>query len=251
MERKEICRHIDEGAIYYLRLLGNAKHMEYSSNEYYSVIRPKCGEEGASCVFDIRLEHLPEDEIEQKVNEIQKMDMAIWWGVDLSEKMQNAIWKNQPGPQALTEPNDEEACMAMLQAEKPVYGNGNPSITVRRVENAEDFRCWAAISNQVLSDGYPIVHPQNHYHLCEEGTMPCYIGCYENTPVAVAATLNHHGIASLEFVATLKEYQGKGLGKAICSKGIDDAFKDGAKIITLRSTPAGKKLYLELGFKIY
>lgn len=44
MEKAEICRHIDNGANFYLRLLGDAQHMEYSDNGYYSIIRPKDGQ---------------------------------------------------------------------------------------------------------------------------------------------------------------------------------------------------------------
>jgi len=251
MERAEICRHIDEGANFYLRLLGDAKHMEYYSNEYYSVIRPKSGEEGGSSLFNVRLENLTEDEIEQKVDEIKKINIHTWWGFGLSEKMLDAIWKGQQRPQPQPEPNEEEACMALLPEEKPVYDPLKNSITVKRVDNAEDFKLWANISNKVLHGGYPIMHEENHYHLCEKGVMACYIGYYEKTPAAVSAVMNNNDISSLEFVATLKEYQRKGLAKAVCSKAIDDAFKNGSKIISLRASPEGKKLYQLLGFKIY
>jgi ribosomal protein S18 acetylase RimI-like enzyme len=251
MERAEICRYIDEGANFYLRLLGDAEHMEYCSNGYYSVIRPKPGEEGGTSLFDIRLGLLPDDEIERKITEIKQMNLHTWWGFNLSEKVQNILWKGQQRPQPLPEPNDEEACMALLPEEKPVYGKWNSSITVKKVDNAEDFRVWATISNQVLHSGYSIMHPINHYHLSKAGIMPCYIAYDNKTPAAVAAIMNNHEISSLEFVATLQEYRRKGLANAVCYKAIEDAFQNGSKIITLRALPAGKRLFLTLGFRIY
>jgi GNAT superfamily N-acetyltransferase len=251
MEKGEIIHHIDAGANYYLRLLGDASHMTYRSNPNYDLIQPKGGEQGVSCVFNIRLDHLPEVELEQKVSEIKQLNLHIWWGVGLSERMLDAIWKGQPRPVSLPEPNDDEACMALLPEEKPIYEAPSSVISVKRVQQLEDFRTWAGICNQVLHDGYGVVHPANHYHLCESGKMPCYLGFDENTPASAAAIINNQDSSSLEFVATLQEHRRKGLAKAVCSRAIDDAFGQGDKIITLRASPEGKGLYRGLGFKIY
>jgi GNAT superfamily N-acetyltransferase len=251
MERVEICKHIDDGANFYLRLLGDAKHMECCDNGYYTIIRPKSGEEGGTSLFNIRLEHLTDEELEQKVNEIKKLNLHTWWGFGLSEKILNVIWKGQKRPEPLPEPNDEEAGMAMLPEEKPTYEEIYKSINVKRVENAEDFKLWANINNKIMHQGYPIMHHENHYHLCESGIMPCYIGYYNGILVATCSIMNNKGISSLEFVATLDEYRRKGLAKAICITAINEAFKNGSKIISLRAFGDAKKLYKAMGFKIY
>lgn len=250
MERAEICRHIDDGANFYLGLLGDAKHMEYTDNGYYSIIKPKEGQEGGTSLFNIRLDHLSDEQLEEKVNEIKKLNLHTWWGFGLSERMLNAVFGDNRPVQA-TETNDEEGCMALLPDEKPEYEETGMPITVKKVDNAEDFKLWANISNRILHGGYPIMHPENHYHLSEEGVMPCYIAYYNGEAAAVCSIINNKDIASLEFVCTLEEYRKKGLSRAVCITAIDEAIKNGSKIITLRAFPNAKKLYGEMGFKLY
>lgn len=248
MEKTEIIRHINDGANFYLRVLGNAEHMEYSDNNYYSMIRPKAGQQGVTSAFNLRLEHLPEQEWKEKIDEIKKMNLHIWWGLGLSERMMEAVFgDNKPLP--ATEDNDEEGYMAMLPEDKPEYGVAG--ITVRSVCNAHDFKLWADISNEILHGGYPVMHPGNHYHLCESGIMPCYIAYDNGEAASVCSVIHNKDIASLEFVCTLEKYRNKGLARAVCVTAIEEAFSHGAKIITLRAFPEAKKLYLNMGFKLY
>lgn len=250
MKRAEISKHIDDGANFYLRLLGDAEHMEYNDNGYYSIIRPKSDQEGGTSLFNIRLEHLPDKELKEKINEIKGLNIHTWWGVGLSERMLNAIF-GQNRPEPVPEPNDEEANMAMLSKDKPQYKEIASTITVKKVDNAEDFKLWANISNTVLHDGYPIIHYKNHYHLSQNSIMPCYIAFYNGTAASVCSIINNKDISSLEFVATIDEYRRKGLARAVCITAIDEAVKNNSKIITLRAFAGAKKLYQAMGFKIY
>jgi ribosomal protein S18 acetylase RimI-like enzyme len=95
------------------------------------------------------------------------------------------------------------------------------------------------------------MHPENHYHLLQSGKMQCYLGFYNGEPMSTTAIMNDNGIASLEFVATLKDHRKKGLGGAVCRAAVDDAFKDGARIITLRTFFLGQPIYKSIGFKRY
>jgi GNAT superfamily N-acetyltransferase len=250
MERKEICRHIDDGANFYLRVLGDAEHMEYSDNGFYSRIRPKDGEQGATSLFNIRLEHLPDQELEEKVDEIKKLNLHTWWGLGLSDRVIKAVF-GEDRPVPATETNDEEGYMALLPCDKPEYEEISPSVTVKRVSDAEDFKTWADICNRVLHNDYHIMHPEKHYHLSEEGIMPCYIAYYNGDAAAVCSVIHNKTITSLEFVCTLEEYRGKGLARAVCTAAIEEAFKNGSRIITLRAFPKAKKLYRKMGFMLY
>lgn len=62
-------------ANYYLRLLGDAKHMEYRDNGYYSIIRPESGDKCGTSIFNIQLEQLPDSELQQKVDEIKALNL--------------------------------------------------------------------------------------------------------------------------------------------------------------------------------
>lgn len=251
MEKIEIYKHIDGGANYYLKLLGDAKHMEYTDNGYYSIIKPKNGEDGGISLFNLRLEHLSDPELNEKINEIKGLNLHTWWGFGLAERMLNAIF-GENRPMAVPEPNDEEeGYMAMLPEEKPLYKEFATNITVKKVDNPEDFKLWSDISNEILHGGYKLMHPENHYHLSKCGTMDCYIAYYNGEASAVCSIINNKDISSLEFVATLEKYGRKGLAKAVCITAINEAFKNGSKIITLRSVPEAKKLYRSMGFKSY
>lgn len=145
---------------------------------------------------------------------------------------------------------EDEVYMALLPAQNTSVHAGKN--TVVRVQTPEEFALWTKISNDILAGGLPDIHPVFHYPLCREGQMKCYILYADNEPVAVCAIADHHGIASLEFVAVLPGMRRKGYAKAVCKKAIDDAFADGAKIVTVRAiNPAVSLLYQSLGFTAY
>jgi len=131
------------------------------------------------------------------------------------------------------------------------YEESAVSITVKKVDSAKDFTIWANISNEILHGGYPIMHPENHYHLSQSGIMPCYIAYFNGIPAAGCSIMNNNGVSSLEFVATVKEYRRKGVARALCSAAVEEAFKNGSKVILVRAFGPGKRLYKTLGFKVY
>lgn len=250
IDKIKVRRHIDEGANFYLWALGAANHMEYIDNGIYSLIRPKEGQQGGTSLFQVRLDHLSDAELLEKVYEIKKLNYHTWWGLNLSERALNAVYGNQR-PLPATETNEEEGQMALMVQNKPEYGMLDVSASVKKVTSAEDFKIWANICNKVLHGGYPIIHPENHYHLCKEDIMPCYIGYYNGVAASVCSILNHKEAASLEFVGTLEECRRKGLAKAVCITAIEQAFKNGSEIITLRALSNSKIMYKGMGFEFY
>lgn len=252
MKNSEVMKLVDEGANFYCRQLGNASHMEFINNGYYSMIYPRKGQEGGTSLFDVTLEYLNDEEALLKINEIKSLNVHTWWGLCLSERIADLIWgKDRPilTPEQLE--NAEEFYMAILPEEKLIYKEISEDIAIRPVATVDEFGVWADICNSVLHGGYPIMHRVNHFDICKEGIMPCYVGYYQGKPVAVSAILNNNGNSSLEFVATLDGFRKKGLARALCQKAVEDAFANGAKIITTRAFPDAKNLYKSLGFKIY
>ncbi|QSF46976.1 GNAT family N-acetyltransferase [Paenibacillus tianjinensis] len=251
MERSEIYKHINDSANYYLRLLGEAEHMEFTDNGYYAMTRPKSGDKCGTSVFNIRLEQLTDVELKQKVEEIKALDLHTWWGFNLSERMAEAIWPDHTEAESLPEPNDEEACLAVLPEQWPAFRETEESITVTRVADASDFKIWADLNNRIMHGGYPVMHPDNHYHLCESGIIDCYIANYNGVPAAVCSIMNNGDISSLEFVATSEEYRRQGLAAEVCIEAINSAFSQGAQIISTRGFGHSKKLFKKLGFTVY
>jgi GNAT superfamily N-acetyltransferase len=252
MDTKQIIKYIDDGANFYCRQLGNASHMEFKNNGIYSIISPKKGEEGGTSLFDVTLDHLSDEEASQKIDEIKALNVHTWWGLCVSDRIADLIWgKDRPVLSPEQQENAEEVYMAIFPEDKPVDNVFDEAIRVKPVMSLDEFGTWADICNAVLHDGYPIMHRVNHFHLCEERIMPCYIGFYNDKPAAVCAILNNDVISSLEFVATLSDYRKKGLARALTITAINDAFDNGSIIITTRAFAEAKNLYKSLGFKLY
>lgn len=252
MNNSEIMKLIDDGANFYCRQLGNASHMEYTNNDCYSMIYPKANQEGGTSLFNIRLEHLNDEEALQKINEIKALNVHTWWGLCQPDRISDLIWgKDRPILTLEQHENDEEVYMAIFPEEKTVYSILNDDITVIPVATVDEFNIWADICNSVLHGGYPIINRVNHFDICKNGIMPCYIGYYQGKPTAVSAILNNNGVSSLEFVATRADFRKKGLARALCQTAINGAFANKSKIITTRAFVDSKYLYKSLGFKTY
>jgi GNAT superfamily N-acetyltransferase len=247
MEKREIQKHIDDGAVYYLQVLADAAHMELHDDGFCSWIKPKEGEVGVQCIFNFRFDGMTHEETEQKIQQIREKNIHTFWSCFPPEPVKTILTRDQP----VGNEDEEESYMALLPDLKPAYNEPKPPVTVRKVNDLSDFKAWAELTNTVLHDGRQLIHPINHYHLCQSGKMPCYLGLYDGVPAATSATLNHQGIASLEFIASLPDYRKKGLGAAVCIAAIGDVFSDGADIMTLRATPMGRRLYQSLGFVAY
>jgi len=219
MTESEILWHINEGTECYLDFLGDGEHMIAVDNGRYKTICPKEREKGVRFVYRVRHE--------ADAAEIAALNMPVWWGLQ----------------------GDEESYMAVTDiANVPEFGMAD----VREVGSACEFEIWAEAVNAYLHEGYPYIHPRNHYKHCETGRLRCY-ALYEGAaPVAFAAILNNGGICSLEFVVTHPDRRRKGHAKAVCERAVREAFKRGAKMVTLRaSNPGTKELYTALGFKSY
>ncbi|MDF2544582.1 MAG: hypothetical protein K0S47_4300 [Herbinix sp.] len=252
MNHLEIMKLIDDGANFYCRQLGNASHMEFVQNECYSMIYPKQGQEGGTSLFDVKLDHLTEEDVLQMIHEIKSKNVHTWWGLCLSDRIADYVWGiDRPILTPEQHENDEELYMALFPEEMSVYETYSNDIQIKPVTTIEEFGVWADICNLVLHGDYPIMHRVNHFEICKNGIMPCYLGYYQGEPVAVSAILNHSNISSLEFVATLPEYRRKGLAKALCQKAVEDAFANGSSIITTRAFADAKNIYKSLGFQCY
>lgn len=250
MTEKEIIKYIDDGANFYISALGDAEHMEIVERAFYRYVRPKTDEHGIRFIFDVRLDGLPMDQMRKIVSEIKALHMPVWLSLSASDELFYLFFgKSKIHGQTVFEEEDE-VYMALLPTRETNDQACGHSII--KVKSPTEFAVWAEITNCIFADGRPDVHPSFHYPLCHNGIMKCYILYNADTPAAVCAVLNNHGIASIEFVATIPEMRRNGYAKAVCVKAIHDAFSDGAKIITVRAAnAAASKLYQSLGFKAY
>ena len=228
MTAREIIRRVDAGANNYIRLFGEAAHMESIDNGVYRVVRPKKGEQGVKFVCDIRPERLDR----KTIRKIKRLQIPVWW----------------PLQAPYTKPGDE-LYMAVFPGEIISHEKAK---SVQRAETPEDFARWAVFMNNVSFGGTPYLHPQHHYPLCQSGALRCYYIEIDGQIAATAAIMREGADASLEFVATEKAHRRQGLARGVCAAAVEDAFAHGAEIITLRAGNEGtRELYTSLGFKIY
>lgn len=246
----EIIRHIDDGANYYVGLFGEAVHMDRIDKDFYSYVKPKEGEQGISFVYNVRIDDLPAERKKAVIHEMKSMNMPIWLSLLASDETVFLFSGKEPSHER-TEPDEEdEVYMAMLPEDRKEHCENSHKII--KVHSAEEFALWARITNDILSGGYPDIHPVNHFVWCEKMGVKCYILYHGDVPVSVAAIMDNKGAASLELIGTIPEMRRKGFAKAICKKAVYDAFADGASIITIRAVnAAAARLYGTVGFKVY
>ena len=252
MTEQEIIRCVDDGANFYLCFFGNAVHMDYHSNRFYSYIQPKQGEHGVKFAFDVKLEHLSEKEQLEKISELKSLKMPVWWDLQPSDSLYRLINGKDKGKTIFEPDNGDELYMAILPNEHINQETALDNVVVKKVDTPVAFAEWVKAVNNIMFGGYTDIHPVNHYHLCEKGMINCFTCYYNGVGVAFASVMDNENICSLEFVATDPNYRRQGFATAVCSEAMTYSFNNGAKIITLRALqPGTKELYTSLGYKIY
>ena len=250
LTQQEIIRHINNGADHYVRLFGQAEHMEIVDRTFYSLVRPKGSVHGISMVFQVRLEGLPSAKQQELIAEIKALHVPVWFDLTASDELHRLFFSCEKRHGQTVLDDDDEVYLALLPEQAPCAAASAYSIV--NVQTAEEFALWARMCNDLFANGAPDVHPLYHYPLCQHNLMKCYIAYVHDQPAAIGAIMNNHGIASLEFVATVPEWRRRGLARALCDKAIHDTFADGAKIITVRAINAGaSRLYQSVGFTAY
>lgn len=246
MESKEIMHYVDAGADFYLRMIADADHMEILDNGIYEMMRSRGGVNDLCVVYNIRLDHLSDEGIKQAMQEIKDLNVHTWWP-SFSERVLDVIYGKDRKPESIF--SDEELYGIMLSEEMSNYPVHPDSIMISRVRSQEEFQVWCDLDNLVEHGGNIHMHPQNHYHLINNGKLRCYLGYVDNKPVTTSAILNNVGVASLEFTVTLPEYRQKGYAKAVCQFALNDAFRDGIKTISIRAIGNARMLGRSLGFR--
>jgi len=241
MDKKTALHYIDEWANFYLRILGKADSMELVEKDLYTILRPKDKE--WAMIFNVRLEHLNDDDLLKTVNEIKTMRYHVWWN-QYSDRVNAVVF---PEGRHEPTPDDDEVYAIMVADEIPAYKDNK--IKIRKAEGIDDFKLFYSICfDKTLS-------PANLNDLYQRKMICCYIGFADETPVSGTILLKNGKICSLEFTSTLLEYRRKGFGTAVCQMAIREAFGENAEVLTIRagggpSADNGSKLLgIKLGFK--
>jgi GNAT superfamily N-acetyltransferase len=76
----------------------------------------------------------------------------------------------------------------------------------------------------------------------------CLVAEYENRPVGTLTTCVFGPVAWVAMVLVEASVRGRGIGRALMSRAIDDLDARGVRTIRLDATPMGRPLYESLGF---
>lgn len=78
-----------------------------------------------------------------------------------------------------------------------------------------------------------------------------YVGSLDSKPVATSLLFLHDEVAGIYHVATLPEHRGQGIGTAMTSVPLREAFGEGYRLGVLESSLMAVSLYRRLGFHQY
>jgi GNAT superfamily N-acetyltransferase len=116
-------------------------------------------------------------------------------------------------------------------------------------QDQQSISDWVSIVSNVLFKGRPI--PYDIF--CEgvnKGVFKLLLGKIDGKPTSTI--LVYHGkTAGIYMVATLPQYQKRGVGKTIMKRAEDIIYEIGNRSVQLHSTHAGFQLYSSLGYKAY
>lgn len=82
-----------------------------------------------------------------------------------------------------------------------------------------------------------------------EPPMRHYVGYLHRQPVAAATLFTAAGVAGLQYLATVAEARGKGIGRTVALVALHEARAMGYRAAVLQSSEMGYNLYLQLGFR--
>ena len=244
--QNEALSYIDMGADFYLRVMGDAEHMELRDNGLYETMQSRGDINNLASVYNMRLEGLSSDALVDVIDEIRELRMHTWWPLSASDRVLLAIHGKIP---AYT-PDDFEIYGIMPPGELPEYAATPAHVKIERVETLGNFAVWCDLDNNTEHHGTVIFHAQNHMHLIESGKLTAFLGLVDGVHVATCGILNNNGIASLEFVSTLPDFRKRDLAAALCQNALRYTFSRGTKVVTTRAIGSGRTLCKALGFRI-
>jgi len=243
----EILKIVDEGADFYLRIMGQAAHMKIVDNGIYEYMRSISDINNLSSVYNVRLDHLSDDEMLKAIAEIKAKNTHTWFPLAASERVCDYLYgKNIRKKYTI---NDLEIYGVMLTDNTPKISNIAEDLDILEIRTMNEFERWCDIDNNIEHNGTIIFYPKNHFHLIKSGKMRCFLGCIGEKAVATCAILDNDGVCSLEFVSVLPEFRLKGYAKKMCVHALQSAFVKKIQSVSVRAIGDGCTLGKSLGFE--
>jgi GNAT superfamily N-acetyltransferase len=153
------------------------------------------------------------------------------------------------GLQGFGEPVPQMICLQPLSGPTPIEG-----ITVRSVEDEDGLHAFVSVNAAAYATyGMP---PEVLADLFDETAIVLgdrsahmVVARRATLPVATAMIFESDGVASVQWVGTIPDARGTGLGALVTTAVTNLAFDRGASSCTLQASPMGAPVYARLGYE--
>lgn len=125
-----------------------------------------------------------------------------------------------------------------------------PALECRRVMDAETRLAFCHITSYAFRLPFEISLAIYNSEKTWQTDLIAYVGYLDAQPVATMATVAAAGAIGVYSVATLSEYQGKGVAEKLIRHGLERASEaTGLECTVLQSTRPGQSLYRRMGYR--
>lgn len=124
------------------------------------------------------------------------------------------------------------------------------NLHIETVETKSMMQLWTTIVSRALFKGEPF-EASLFESLISDPNYRFYLAFIKDEPVASSMVMLSHGVAGIDMVSTLRQYQGMGIGTAMTVTPLLYAKDNGYKIGVLQASEAGEPVYRKIGFEEY
>lgn len=125
-----------------------------------------------------------------------------------------------------------------------------PPLDIRRVAEVGVLDDHVA----VVADGFDmpasLLRDVFSSRLVAEAPWRGYVGYVDRQPVAASQLSMTGDVAGIYYVATLKEFRGRGFGEAMTWRAIQDGTDEGCDVAILQASDMGRPIYERMGFRL-
>jgi hypothetical protein len=178
----------------------------------------------------------------------QGLESYAWW---LKPGLEARGWDGQLKAQGF-EHHANTPGMALPITALPETLTRPAGLEIRPVSNQDDLRTWTRtfVTGYELGDALQAPMLEVMTHVGWEWPVRHYLGNMDGEPVTTASVFLAEGVAGIQFVATLRQARGRGLGGAMTLASLYDARDLGYQAGVLQSSDMGYQVYLRLGFRV-
>lgn len=246
MTYKEKMAIIHKWLILRRRIIAGGEHVDIVDNGIYERMMPTGVAKGPAEIFNIRLEHLSDDDLHNTIEEIRSFGVYAEFGA-YDDRVTMALYGKIPAPK------DDVEKGVMTWDDLPCYPDTLENIVIKQITDCDDsFIDWCKFLDDCEHNW--IFYPAYHFHLIEKGKLFSFLAYVDNKPVARAAIIVGEETAALDFIFTLPEYRWKGIDTALCQHALKYAFEEiGVNHVAsygFKWDDYAYALFTELGFPI-